>query len=92
VNARSFRVHPFVTKLQGIDWNVVGREDGNKWLIKPVLVFEEATYSTLWSFMQTPEGSGLSDKQRSSLCIQLAIAIAGLEDHRKHNCFSQYAY
>jgi hypothetical protein len=92
VSARSLQVHPFVTELQGIGWNVVGREDGNKWLIKPVVVFEKATHSTLWSLMQTPESSGLSDKQRLSLCIQLAIAIADLEDHRKHSRFSQYSY
>jgi hypothetical protein len=89
VSARALRVHPFITKLQGIGWNVDSERDGNEWIIKPVLVFEKATHLTLWSFMQTPQGRGLDDKQRLSLCIQLAIAIADLEDLRKYDCSSR---
>ncbi|KAI4694764.1 hypothetical protein J4E81_006364 [Alternaria sp. BMP 2799] len=82
VSARALRAHPFITKLQGIGWSVDSRKEGNKWVIKPVLVFEKATHSTLWSFMHTREGGSLSYKQRISICIQLAIAVADLEDHR----------
>jgi len=89
VSARALRAHPFITKLQGIGWSVDSRKEGNKWVIKPVLVFEKATHSTLWSFMHTREGGSLSYKQRISICIQLAIAVADLEDHREHNRFNR---
>jgi len=83
VSARTIRIHPFMTTLQGVCWDVDGSKQGGNWLIKPVLVFEKATKSNLWSFMQTEEGQSLTDTQRISLCIQLAIALSDLEEYSK---------
>jgi hypothetical protein len=90
VSARALRLHPFITTLQGIGWDVDGDKVGDTWLIKPVLVFEKANKNSLWLFMQTEEGRGLSDTQRVSLCIQLTIALLDLQEYSKFPNWWQY--
>lgn len=72
------RKHPYITRLEGLCWDVNADDD-----IRPVLVFEKSHFGDLYHFMRSGIGKDLSIEDRLRLCVDVGIAIWAMHANSK---------
>ena len=75
----SVRKHPNIVELQGVCWDVVSDERGER--VWPVLVFEKAQYGDLYNFATLPVGRDLCIAERLKLCMDVGTAISDMQSN-----------